>query len=33
MIASSIGIFVNNDSPSCKNGVEDNMLGNFCVSW
>ena len=35
----SIGIFVNNystsydtsSSPSYKGGIEDNMLGNFCV--
>ena len=35
----SIGIFVNNystsydtsSSPSYKRGIEDNMLGNFCV--
>ena len=40
MIVSSIGIFVNNDptscdissSLSCKGGIEDNILENFCVS-
>ena len=40
LIVSCIGIFVNNDSTSydtsstssCKGGIEDKMLGNFCVS-
>ena len=40
MIIYCIGIFVNNDSAShdtscssaCKGGIEDNMLGDFCVS-
>ena len=40
IVVSCIGIFVNNDSASydrsaassCKGGIEDNILGNFCVS-
>ena len=40
LIVSCIGTFVNNDSTSydtsstssCKGGIEDKMLGNFCVS-
>ena len=40
LIKDSIGIFANNDlalydtysSQSCKGGIEDIMLGKFCVS-
>ena len=40
LIVSSVEMFVNNDSTSfdtsssssCKGGIKDKMLGNFCVS-